>query len=996
MNYFLINVLKTITMKKNLLLFLMISIFSVSFAQQKITVTGKVTDESGELLPGVNIIIDGTYTGTISGLDGSYSLTVPGMDAVLIYSFIGYTQQRIEVKEQRIIEVVLGAETTDLGEVIVTAQLKGQIGARQEQINSNNIKNVVASDRLQENPDANAAEAIGRLPGVSLLRSGGEGAGLVIRGLEPKYSNVTINGEQMASSNGTNRSTGVSGISQYALQGVEVYKSLTADMEANAPAGTVNLVLREAPKGFKSDLMAQVGYNDLNQYFGNYKFVASASNRFNDDKFGVILTVNTEKVNRSAQTMSAQYGLFGETTDLKANGLGLNIHERFIYRSSVNLALDYRLHPSTTIKLFNQFNYSNTVFQAQAKNYGFGGTGSLNYNMADAPENKSKTLHSALSGITNLDFLNIEMDYGLTYAMSKNINPGARSWGFGFSGISENIPLETLVESSATDLLPLFDKYGDNAEKIALTGFGRSESEMEDKNLSAFLNVKVPISIGENIEGYLKFGGKYRKKNRFMDNTHGTQGMHPFLAHYWYDEHDYLQPLNGDYRLPYTLAGFEESKMNNFLSGRYDYGTLFNIDKLNDVTQWWEDFSAHVLSLPEAERTELIGSNIINIDYSSDMQGSVINDQDLIEDYFAGYIMGEFNFGKWLMFMPGLRFESTSAVTKGFLTVQPLYSPPMGWDLPGKDTSHTRTDNFLLPMIHMRIKPTDFMYLHMAYTQTISRPDFNSISPNYYVNPSGTPVFNGQNPELKSEMWTNYDAQLTFHGKKLGLLSISGFYKTVEDKIWGRTYTRIKGDPLVPYFGENDAVQVTVRENHAYDIKLYGVEIDLQTSFWYLPKPLNFFTIYANYTYTHSQTHYPTTRLESVMVPGERRPIKVRVDSTYTAPMRNQPQHIANASLGFNHKNLNTWFSFQYNGGITKYTHPAYTELDIIKEHFYRFDFQATYDFYVNKGKSKLQLLANFANLSNFVEKEKRREDPRFTYMEAYGWTVDLGLRYRF
>jgi len=72
--------------------------------------------------------------------------------------------------------------------------------------------------RLQENPDANAAEAIGRLPGVSLIRSGGEGTGVVIRGLDPKYSQITIDGIQVPSTNANNRSTDISGISQYVLQ----------------------------------------------------------------------------------------------------------------------------------------------------------------------------------------------------------------------------------------------------------------------------------------------------------------------------------------------------------------------------------------------------------------------------------------------------------------------------------------------------------------------------------------------------------------------------------------------------------------------------------------------------------------------------------------------------------------------------------------------------------------------------------------------------------
>ena len=66
-----------------------------------------------------------------------------------------------------------------------------------------------------------------------------------------------------------------------------------------------------------------------------------------------------------------------------------------------------------------------------------------------------------------------------------------------------------------------------------------------------------------------------------------------------------------------------------------------------------------------------------------------------------------------------------------------------------------------------------------------------------------------------------------------------------------------------------------------------------------------------------------------------------------------------------------------------------------MKEHFYRVDLQLTYDIPV-KLAGHLQVMANFANLSNFMEESRLRGDPRYTLREAYGWTVDLGVRYRF
>ena len=171
-------------------LFVLVLLCSTSllFGQNKsqVRVNGKITDAAtGEVLPGVNILVQGTLTGTISEVDGRYSVLVNGPDAVLVYSFIGYVSQTVTVGTQSSIDIALSPDVQTLGEVVITAQGRGQKQAVQQQINSNTIKNVVAPDRLQENPDANATEAIGRLPGISVIRSGGEGTGLMIRGLEP-------------------------------------------------------------------------------------------------------------------------------------------------------------------------------------------------------------------------------------------------------------------------------------------------------------------------------------------------------------------------------------------------------------------------------------------------------------------------------------------------------------------------------------------------------------------------------------------------------------------------------------------------------------------------------------------------------------------------------------------------------------------------------------------------------------------------------------------
>ena len=120
----------------------------------------------------------------------------------------------------------LSYTTIEGSEVIVTAQAKGQMDAINKQLNAKSLVNIISSDRIQELPDANAAETVARVPGVSIRREGGEGNKVVIRGLSPKYNNITVNGVKLASTDNDNRSTDLSMISQYMLDGIEVTKEI--------------------------------------------------------------------------------------------------------------------------------------------------------------------------------------------------------------------------------------------------------------------------------------------------------------------------------------------------------------------------------------------------------------------------------------------------------------------------------------------------------------------------------------------------------------------------------------------------------------------------------------------------------------------------------------------------------------------------------------------------------------------------------------------------
>ncbi|MBN2519526.1 MAG: carboxypeptidase-like regulatory domain-containing protein, partial [Bacteroidales bacterium] len=137
--------------------------------QQDNVVTGKITaKESGEPLPGVNIVVEGTTIGTISDLEGNYSIKVTEAGASLVYSFIGYVQQVIPVAGKDVIDVVMEEETKELDEVVVIgygsvkkSDLTGSIAS-------------VKTDELTKIATTNVQQSIqGRVAGVMITSASG-------------------------------------------------------------------------------------------------------------------------------------------------------------------------------------------------------------------------------------------------------------------------------------------------------------------------------------------------------------------------------------------------------------------------------------------------------------------------------------------------------------------------------------------------------------------------------------------------------------------------------------------------------------------------------------------------------------------------------------------------------------------------------------------------------------------------------------------------------
>ena len=137
--------------------------------KQQTLVRGKVVDEKGEPIPGVTVLIKGTSIGVASDFDGNYSLDVEGSDSILLFSYLGFISQEVNVNNQNVINVTLIESDNELDEVVVIGY--GTI----KKVNLTGSVATLKGSNVVENRTASVSSALsGQLPGVTIIQSSGE------------------------------------------------------------------------------------------------------------------------------------------------------------------------------------------------------------------------------------------------------------------------------------------------------------------------------------------------------------------------------------------------------------------------------------------------------------------------------------------------------------------------------------------------------------------------------------------------------------------------------------------------------------------------------------------------------------------------------------------------------------------------------------------------------------------------------------------------------
>ncbi len=962
-----------INRKALILLSFLLTIFIVSggkTASITSSIKGKVVDaKTGASLPGANIWIVGTSMGTASDIHGEYLISkVPPGTYQLRVTFIGYKTKEVTVKvlPNKPVNLDFKLENVAIkGEVVtITAQAEGQTAAINQQLTSEAIVNVVSSARIQEVPDDNAAESVGRLPGVSVLRSGGEGNKVVIRGLAPKFNTVKVAGVKMASTDYNDRSVDLSMISPYMLEGIEVIKAITPDMDADALGGSVNFKLREAREGLSYDVLFQGGYNNLKKTYDDYKIVANVGNRFFKNKLGIFAQIDAEKRNRSANSMGAEYELISPELDKEneplINGLNLNDITRYKERYGGTLVLDYKL-PSGSIVFNNFYSFSDTKAQSRSQSYGIA-LSTHDYTTNDS-ERKLKVMVNSLNYGQNLSFFNI--DAKLTHSLSEQESPKNLSFNFVETNALQNfdrtLPPTELPNYAVNDL-----------QNTVLADIFQYDEYAKDRELTASVDISRNFNLSRKVSTKIKLGGKYGYKDREYDynaaggflNYGSGQGARDAIldAFPWMKE---MVP-SGSLNLLFPLFIDPNYHPDEFLKGQYEPWPAADIDLMYDVVDVLKNFGDS-----EAYRHMDMSSTLY--DYSGN------------EYYKAGYFMSDMKYGNKIRLIAGVRYEE---VTREYSAVQ-------GNSTIGKpqtnyvhvDTTTKVTNTNWLPMVHLKIKPVEWFDIRFAYTNTLSRPDYIRIIPRLNI---GRETVSWKNYRLKPSHSENYDLYLSFHENTLGLFTVGGFKKRIEDMIFAISGRVILNPEEYGLDANQKGKKLYTDENNQYAVDFWGIELNWQTHFWYLPGILKGLVLDANYTHIFSEAKYPRSIVYSEFIMEPPWIVQTVVDTFYTARMLYQPDDIANISFGFDYKGFSGRVSLLYQSNIFSGAN-FWPELRQVTDDYWRWDMSI---------KQKLpwhgwQLFLNVRNLTRTIDRYLNVGSGYPSSEQFYGRGIDLGLRYR-
>lgn len=947
-------------------LLLLVSSFANLLAQESGTLEGVVTDQTGSFLAGAEVRLSAAPQTATTNQQGRYRLTgISAGDHTLRVSYLGLDDFSGSVTVAPgatvIQDVVLKSDLVVLEKFVVESIRLGQSRAINQQRTSNTISNIISSDAIGNLPDNTIADALTRLPGVSIVVEGGVAAYASVRGAEAKLNSVTLDGQRItatpsdsgldASNSADTRAVDLSLIPSELVGSIELVKALTPDKDADSLGGTINLVTRSAYDLKQRSINGkfEMLHNDFGGRNGHSSAITYSDVLNQAGTAGISATLNFRQQDTLQDDTEILYYLASNSAVAALPAVGdagieeYDVRSRPQSRESMGGSFNFDWKPSPTTDLhfrtfYNSSDYSETRYRTRMR-------GLLRWNAAStatlaggAEARVSRRLEDVTreQEIMRLGFEGNsrlalgDLNYGLTYGNSTFDGDRIRTT-FEYSGSSVRRAYDWSVDR--TD--PMFPRVtithratGENGllrpQDMTLVQFRHQFSDEEDVDWVGNLDYTFDQDAGKQPIKW-KIGTKYRTKDRTSRPT-------------------LLDRANNGAALTESNFGVQPGPVDRVLG---TVPTMGNFAALKEVIAFAEANPTRFTETTSSENTQTLNKVY-----------------DASEDITAAYVMGTTRFGK-LEAIAGVRYETTD-ISYDWL------SAPGGSRKGGSDYGN------LLPGVVLNYRHNKNFVVRLAVTNTVARPDYADLVPfeteedpesgtTEETPPALIPVFRG-NANLKAQLSTNYDLSFEWYLEPAGVFSVSLFKKDVSKFIY-RSQT-------LETIGTQDYVVLQQRNGATQDVN--GVEFSWQQSFSRLPPPFDGFGLNANLTLVDGNSTY------ELIDPLTLQPRQIKEDF-----LPNQAKRVYNAQLYWEKYGFTARVAVNYTdtyvrdvGGILQ---------NVINNEATRWDAMVSY-----RLSQHFTLYVEGKNLTNEVKTWYNGRPDRPEEWEHVGWTGIAGVKWRF
>lgn len=779
-------------------------------------IRGRVIDTArGTYLNGALVRVLGANREVRTNREGVFSLS--GLSAgryQIEVDYLGFDTTIVEVVvsagQTSELEVAMQDASVALGVMQISAIRDIQSRSLNQQRASDNIVNIVSADSIGRFPDGNVAEALSRVPGVTVERDQGEGRYINVRGTPTNFNAVAVDGVILPAPDGGTRAIDLDTIPTDIVASLEVTKALTPDLDADSIGGHINIVTQSAFDEDGRILRGTVGYGH-NELGGgdNRRLSLTAGDVFADGKVGVLLSASHTRTNRNTDNIENVWAEVGD--QVLAEETEIKDYEVMRERNALNARLDYRPNDRTNLYFgamhakFIDDEYRHNMILTYG-DYEPGSTQTSGTFLDTEVEKQLRHRHventiDGFSAGAEHSFDSFDVDFGLATAKATQEYP-TRAYLRYMLNTTVDLPYDFSDPNTPTWQAVGENDFNYNPDDYEFVEYHTREQYSEDVDNSAQSNISFPFMMA-GADARAQFGVKVRSKSKKLETTRK-----------YYDG----AVFDGVPSLSDVTTGEQSGTLGEYLTGeRFSQNT---IDQYGDLFESHPDYY-------EVERRK----------YESNYKAN--------EDIQAIYGMSTFDWGSTRV-VGGVRIERTSTDSEAF-----RYDRDTSVATLQKD-SNSYTNAF--PSLHLRQELSGNTVMRASYTTALNRPELSDIAPAVVERSSRFSADEG-NPDLKPTYAHNLDLMLEHYIRPLGLVSGGVFYKRLNDVIFD-VNANIDRD------GQTWSIS---RPDNGDSGKVYGFELNWEQGLSFLPAPLDSLGIFLNYTHATSEADLPdgsdTTRL---------------------------------------------------------------------------------------------------------------------------------------